>query len=41
MERWFIDQIVEAIELAAEGELDAWIEVDVKNRRLTEEWGER
>ncbi len=33
---WFVDQIVEAIELAAAGEDEAWIEVDVKNRRLTE-----
>jgi hypothetical protein len=33
---WFVDQMVEAIELAAAGEDDAWIEVDVKNRRLAE-----
>lgn len=33
---WFIDQIAEAIELAAAGETDAWIEVDMKNRRLAE-----
>ena len=33
---WFVDQIVEAIQLAAAGEDDAWIEVDVKNRRLAE-----
>jgi hypothetical protein len=33
---WFVDQIVEAIELAAAGEDGAWIEVDVKNRRLAE-----
>jgi hypothetical protein len=35
-EGWFVDQIVEAIELAAAGEDDAWIEVDVKNMRLAE-----
>jgi hypothetical protein len=38
---WFVDQIVEAIELAAAGEDDAWIEVDMKNRRLSaviEDW---
>lgn len=35
-EWWFVDQIVEAIQLAAAGEDDAWIEVDVKNRRLAE-----
>lgn len=33
---WFVDQIVEAIQLAAAGEDDAWLEVDVKNRRLAE-----
>ncbi len=32
----FVDQIAEAIQLAAAGEDDAWIEVDVKNRRLSE-----
>jgi hypothetical protein len=35
-EWWFIDQIVEAIELAADDEDDAWIEVDMKNRMLAE-----
>ena len=33
---WFVDQIVEAIQLAAAGEDDAWIEVDVKNRPLAD-----
>jgi len=33
---WFVDQIAEAIELAAAGETDAWIEVDVKNRQVSE-----
>ncbi len=31
---WFVDQIVEAIELAAAGEDDAWIEVDTKRHPL-------
>lgn len=29
---WFVDQIVEAIELAAAGQEDAWLEVDTKRR---------
>lgn len=33
---WFVDQIVEAIELAAAGEDDAWIEVDGRNHPLSD-----
>jgi hypothetical protein len=33
---WFVDQIAEAIELAAAGKPDAWIEVDVKNRQVSD-----
>ena len=33
---WFVDQIAEAIELAAAGKDDAWIEVDMKNREVTD-----
>jgi hypothetical protein len=38
---WFVDQIVEAIELAAAGEKDAWIEVDTERlqvRNVIEFW---
>ncbi len=33
---WFVDQIVEAIELAAAGRTEEWIEVDVRRHQVGE-----